>query len=102
VPVKYQAPATLIGIDETGGIMQVRFPLIKGSRLAINHKFLQTAWEGNSTVQVTGAAVLPNRPEIWHARFEATQAGMSKVKYWEKLSKHLAGLTAAAAVPKAG
>lgn len=97
VPVKYQAQAQLIGIDETGGIMQVRFPLLKGSRLTINHKFLIQAWDGNSTVQVVGSASLPERPDVWHARFEAVAAGTSKVKYWDKLSKHLQSL-----LPKAG
>jgi hypothetical protein len=97
LPVRYQAQASIVGIDETGGIMQVKFPLLKGSRLSINHKFLVQAWDGNSTVQVTGAAALPSRPDVWHVRFEAIAAGMSKVKYWEKLSKQLAAIAPAAA-----
>ncbi len=97
--VRYQAPATLIGIDETGGILQVKFPLVKGSKLSIGHGFLTQAWEGNNTVQVTGAAALPGRADVWHARFEAVSAGMSKVKYWDKLSKQLASLPG---LPKAG
>jgi DNA-binding response OmpR family regulator len=89
VAVRLQAPATLVGLDEAGGIMQVRFPLLKGSRLSLNHGFLLQAWDGNSIVQVTGAAALPDRPDVWHARFEAVAAGTSKVKYWEKVSKQL-------------
>ncbi len=92
VAVRYQAPASLVGVDETGGILQVRFPILKGSRISILHKFLATAWEGNTLVQITASAVLPSKPDIWHARFEAIGAGMSKVKYWEKFSKHLATL----------
>jgi len=99
VPVRYQAPATLIGLDESGGILQLRFPLLKGSRFNIGHKFLQTAWEGNIQVQVTGTAVTAAKTDLWHARFEAIGAGMSKVKYWEKLSKHLNALAAGKAEP---
>lgn len=90
--VRYQAPATLIGIDETGGILQVKFPLLKGSKLTIGHAFLAQAWEGNAGVQVTASAAQPGRADVWHARFEAVSAGMSKVKYWDKLSKQLSTL----------
>jgi D-arabinose 1-dehydrogenase-like Zn-dependent alcohol dehydrogenase len=101
VSVKYQAPAILIGLDETGGILQVRFPLLKGSRLNIAHAFLQTAWEGRAQVQVVASAPTEAKPDIWHARFEAIDAGMSKVKYWEKLAKHLATLPPVPAKPAA-
>ena len=98
--VRLQAPATLLGIDETGGILQVKFPLLKGSKVNIGHSFLAQAWEGNTSVQVTGSAAQPGRADVWHARFDAVSAGMSKVKYWDKLSKQLAALPAA--VLKAG
>ena len=91
----------LIGLDETGGILQVRFPLLKGSRLNIAHAFLQTAWEGRAQVQVVASAPPEAKPDIWHARFEAIDAGMSKVKYWEKLAKHLATLPPVPAKPAA-
>ncbi len=100
VPVRYQAPASLVGVDETGGIIQVRFPILKGSRLNISHKFLALAWEGQTMVQITASAVLPSKPDIWHARFEAISAGMSKVKYWEKFLKHLATMAPAAPAPE--
>lgn len=99
VQVRYQAPATLLGIDETGGIIQVKFPLLKGSKVSISHPFLVQAWDGAASVQITGSASQPGRPDVWHARFEAVTAGMSKVKYWDKLSKQLATLLAA--LPKA-
>lgn len=89
VPVRYQAQASLVGLDETGGILQVRFPLLKGSRLTINHRFLEQAWDGNAVVSVIGSAAMPSRPDVWHTRFEAIGAGMSKSKYWEKVSKFL-------------
>lgn len=92
IAVRYQAPASLLGIDESGGVMQVRFPLLKGSRLIINHSFLVSVWEGNAVVQVSAVSPDPKQPELWHARFEAVTAGMSKVKYWDKVSKQLAQL----------
>jgi DNA-binding response OmpR family regulator len=101
VQVKYQAPATLIGLDETGGVLQVRFPLLKGSRLNITHAFLQTAWEGKVQVHVVASAPSEAKPDIWHARFDAIEAGMSKVKYWEKLAKHIAALPPAGVKPAA-
>jgi hypothetical protein len=87
VPVKYQAQANLIGIDETGGIIQLKFPLLKGSRMIIKHPLLEQAWDGNGVVNITGSSALPNKPDVWQARFEAVQAGTSKAKYWEKVSK---------------
>jgi len=96
VAVNYQASASLVGIDEAGGIIQMKFPLLKGSKLNITHPFLQAAWDGKVQVQVTGLAALPDRPDVWHVRFDATVAGMSKVKYWEKVSKQLAQLPAKA------
>lgn len=92
VPVRFQAQARLVGIDESGGIMEVRFPLLKGSRFVLNHEFLLSAWDGNASVQVSGSTVTTTRADVWHARFEAIGAGMSKVKYWEKLEKKISAL----------
>lgn len=87
VPVKFQAQANLVGIDETGGIIQMKFPLLKGSKMILNHPQLEKAWDGNMIVSITGSSSLPSKPDVWQARFEAVQAGMSKAKYWEKVSK---------------
>lgn len=87
VPVKYQAQANLVGIDETGGIIQMKFPLLKGSKMILKHPQLEQAWDGNTVVSITGSSALPNKPDIWQARFEAVQAGTSKAKYWEKIAK---------------
>jgi DNA-binding response OmpR family regulator len=87
VPVKYQAQANLVGIDETGGIIQMKFPLLKGSKMILKHPQLEQAWDGNTVVSITGSSALPNKPDIWQARFEAVQAGTSKAKYWEKVAR---------------
>ena len=101
VTVKYQAPATLIGLDEAGGVIQVRFPLLKGSRLNFTHAFLHTAWEGKTQVQVVASAPSEANPDLWHARFESIDAGTSKVKYLEKLAKHIAALPPVGVKPAA-
>ena len=44
VSTRYQAPAKLIGIDETGGIIQSKFPLLKNSRLTFTSDFLTGLW----------------------------------------------------------
>jgi hypothetical protein len=92
LPVKFQATAKLLGIDETGGVILIKFPLVKGSRLSITHKFLESAWEGKTNVQITAASSFEGKPDVWHARFEAVGAGMSKVKYWDRITKQLGAL----------
>jgi DNA-binding response OmpR family regulator len=94
IPVRYQAPATLVGLDETGGIIQVKFPLLKGSKIKIEHKFLQSLWEGNQSVSVVSSGATASQPDIWHARFDVIGPGVSKVKYWEKISKLLESMIA--------
>ncbi len=89
VPVTFQAQAVLVGLDESGGVLQVKFPLLKGSRIGIQHKFLHAAWEGKTTVQISGTAQVPNKAGVWHVRFESLGAGLSKGKYWEKMTKAL-------------
>jgi hypothetical protein len=89
VAVRYQAAAKLLGLDETGGVLLIKFPLVKGSRLTIDHAFLEKVWEGNTNVQITAASSFNGKPDVWHARFEAVGAGMSKVKYWDRISKQI-------------
>src|SRR5690606_3050902 len=43
LPITYQTAAKLVGVDETGGILQVRFRLLQGSKVFINHGMLTAA-----------------------------------------------------------
>ena len=86
----YQAPAKLIGVDETGGIIQLKFPVVKGSRLKLEHPFLSKIWDGDTLVEITHTANFPDAPSIWQARFEAVSSKGNKAKYWEKVEKLLA------------
>lgn len=87
--VTYQAPAKVLGVDETGGIFQVKFPLVKGTRLKLDHPLLEKIWGESSDVFVTSIAPLPNKPDVWCAKFQASLAEGNKAKYWEKVSQRL-------------
>jgi hypothetical protein len=88
MPVSMQAPAKLVGLDETGGVLQMKFPIAKGSKVEIVHEFVQGLL-GGSSVTIVAAAALPSQPDVYQARFESIGAGLSKAKYWEKISKVL-------------
>lgn len=67
----------------------MKFPLVKGSKVVIGHDFVQSLL-GTTSVTVIAALPLPNQPDVFQARFESLAPGMSKAKYWEKISKVLA------------
>tara|TARA_B100001094_G_scaffold324967_1_gene378485 strand:+ start:540 stop:1967 length:1428 start_codon:yes stop_codon:yes gene_type:complete len=85
----YQAPAKLIGLDETGGIIELKFPVVKGNRIRLDHPFLRKIWEGDVLAEITATASLEGKPDIWQVRFEAVSAKGNKVKYWEMVEKSL-------------
>jgi hypothetical protein len=87
VPITYQAPAKLIGLDESGGIIQTKFPLVRGGKFSINHASLNELFGPQTAVQVHNCLSSPEKPDVWHARFESLSVGQSKAKHWEKLSK---------------
>ena len=87
VACNYQAPAKLIGIDEVGGIIQLKFPFVTGNRVKLVHPFLEKIWDGDVLAQITATAPLPKKPDVWQARFEAVTSKGNKVKYYEKIEK---------------
>lgn len=101
IQVLFQAPAKLVGLDETGGIIQIKFPLVKGSKVQIGHEVLNKIWEGNAVVSIVSAASIPDKPDVWQARFESLAPGMSKAKYWEKVSRLLEQHKASVGAPDA-
>jgi DNA-binding response OmpR family regulator len=96
IQVRYQAPGRLIGLDETGGIVELKFPVKPGCKIDLEHGFLETLWEGQKTVATTAAGPVPGKPNTWQLRFEAVAAGTSKAKYWERVSKVIETYMAAA------
>ncbi len=83
----YQAPAKLLGLDETGGIIQLKFPVMKGNRLKLEHPFLSKIWHGDILAEITHTASIPDQPDVWQARFMAVSSKGNKAKYWEMVEK---------------
>ena len=83
--VSYRAPAKIIGLDETGGILQLKFPMTKGSNVRLEHSFLSELWGGENIVQISDVAKLPGKAGVWQAKFVAGKATGNKAKYWEKI-----------------
>lgn len=96
IAVSLQAPAKLVGLDETGGVLQMKFPVVKGSKVEIGHEFIQQLI-GSASVTIVAALPLPNQPDVYQARFESIGPGMSKAKYWEKISQVLSQKAASVA-----
>ena len=98
--VALQSPAFIIGLDETGGVLQMKFPLAKGSKVELVHPEISDLL-GVKYVTITEVAAVLSEPDTVQARFESIAAGMSKGKYWEKiaaiLSKKFAATQLAAA-----
>jgi hypothetical protein len=89
-PVSFQAQALVVGLDEIGGVLQTKFPLLKSSKLQVTHEFLRSAWAGDMTVTVLASQPAPGQADTYHVRFGHLPAGMSKTKYWEKMAKVIA------------
>jgi CheY-like chemotaxis protein len=91
--VTLQAPAIIIGLDETGGVLQMKFPLAKGSKVEILHAEMASLL-GGTGVTIVSVSAVANHPDLIQARFESIAPGMSKGKYWEKIAKTLAAKAA--------
>ncbi len=81
IEIEYQAPIKIIGLDETGGIIQLKFPVVSGSQIALRHDNLKDLMSGDSKVRIVSSGVFPDKPDTWQARFESVAAGTSKSKY---------------------
>ncbi len=89
VPVSYQLPATLLGLDESGGIIEVKTPVFGGTQVEIAHDFLAKVWQGNKLVTINGIERVKGKKETWQIRFNAVGVGMNKAKYWSQISSAL-------------
>lgn len=87
--VSFRAPAKLLGLDETGGVLQSQTPLMRGSKVQLVHDQLSKLWQNNTVVTISGVGPLPDKPEVWQARFDVIPPGSSKTKYFNQLSELL-------------
>lgn len=85
--VDFQAPAKIVGLDETGGILEVKFPMARGSRVKLNHAELKPLWGEEAFVQITASGQLS--ADVWHVRFESIAGNENKAKYWVKVRQFL-------------
>jgi CheY-like chemotaxis protein len=88
IEVQYQTPAKLLGLDETGGIVQLKFPIVSGSKLALQHPALNELWGGQAEVRIISISRLESA-NVWQAKFENLSAQGNKSRYWERLSKQI-------------
>jgi hypothetical protein len=88
IEVQYQTPAKLLGLDETGGIVQLKFPVVSGSKLFLQHPVLNEMWGGQAEVRIISVSRLENS-NVWQAKFENMSAQGNKSRYWERLSKQI-------------
>ncbi len=87
--VQYQTPAKLLGLDETGGIVQLKFPVVVGSKLSLQHPGLNEMWGGSSDIRIISVIRVEESGNIWQAKFENLSAQGNKSRYWEKMSKQI-------------
>ncbi len=81
----YQAPAKLLGLDESGGVLEIAFPIGAGSRLRIENDFLNKVWDENAIIRVVHSQPSPQSNNKFQVCFEAVGVGMSKSKYYANL-----------------
>ncbi len=89
IEAEYQAPVKLVAFDETGGVVQLKFPIVAGSVIALKHDSLKDLWSSDCKVKIAASGVFPDRPDTWQARFESVAVGTSKAKYMQKVVQFL-------------
>ena len=87
--IQYETPAKLLGLDETGGILQTRFPVVVGNKLTLKHQQLSELWDGHSEVKISALVPDPDGSKNWQARFDTPTASGNRLRYWEKISGRL-------------
>lgn len=85
--VSFQAPAKLLGVDELGGIIQVKFPFVSGAQIDIAHSVVSKICPEGTKVKVVSMSKLEGAADIWQIRFSMVGAGLSKSKHYELVSK---------------
>lgn len=89
ISCSFKAPTKVIGLDESGGILEVNFPMLKGCKVNIDHQFFQEFWGDQAIFEVTATKKKEGMPGIWQVRFNAIEKGSSKAKYWLKIADAL-------------
>ena len=90
-PVFFGTSGRLIGIDEAAAYVEFPRMMMRGTRLDFGCPLLDEVWQGTSSAIVT-ASVVGRSLGLWEVRLEPViQAGLSKWKRYERVTKSLAG-----------
>lgn len=92
VGISFQAPAQLIGIDEIGGVLQVKFPVVNGAKFEIKHDLIDSISIEPKPVIVSKSMKVEGTSDLWQIRFCMVEAGGSKTKHYEEVEKYLSSL----------
>lgn len=90
-PVFFGTSGRLIGIDEAAAYVEFPRMMMRGTRLDFGCPLLDEVWQGTSSA-VVSASVVGRSTGLWEVRLEPViQAGLSKWKRYERVTKSLAG-----------
>ncbi len=95
----YQAQADLLAIDEIGGFLSLKFPLLPKTKVKISHPQLLSAWNGKTEIFIESIKAAKHNPHIHVCRFRVCEDGVSKLKFWEKVSEQLKSFVQAEPTP---
>jgi len=79
--------AQLLGIDETGGVLETNYEMVTGGRCKLACKFFEALFPQEIAIVITDCK--SSGTDNWHVRFDAVPAGTSKSKYWERVAREL-------------
>ena len=85
--VKFKAKARVIGLDESGGLLEVKFPIFSGCKLNVEHEFFNQVWNGSTQVSITAVQRVLDKEDTYRMKFVAIEKGVSKGKYHERIVK---------------
>lgn len=85
VPCLYRGSARLLGLDESGGVLEVGFPMLPGCLIHLEDPFLEEIFSGDGRVQVSSIRKAEHKNHFWLVQFSTVEKGVSKEKHWLKV-----------------
>ena len=90
IDVQFQTSGKILALDEKGGVIELKFPILPGGEIIIDHEFLQKVWEENNSVTIKSISRSPDRMvNSLQIRFEKSMSGTSLSKSWIKVLQTL-------------
>ncbi len=85
IDVNFRFSTTLVGLDETGGVVRTSTRIAPGSKVTTQDKTLLTIFNSHDPLTITHATQGEKGYGDWYLHFRAIPAGSSKTIYWGKL-----------------